>query len=108
MTRTISFIAVVGAALLVAPPGWGKGQPLATDPATEAQILRGEALDRHYGLGTFAVDPATEAQILRGEVPSSGSEVDWAQVGVVLGIGILLAAGLFVAMRFRRVGPLGH
>ncbi|MGH3078744.1 MAG: hypothetical protein ACRDPZ_11260 [Gaiellaceae bacterium] len=133
MTRTISFIAVVGAALLVAAPGWGKGQPLATDPATEAQILRGQALDRHYGigrfdvdpateaqilrgqaldrhygLGTFAVDPATEAQILRGEAPSSGSEVDWAQVGVVLGIGILLAAGLFVAMRFTRVGPLGH
>jgi hypothetical protein len=83
MTRTISFIAVVGAALLVAPPGWGKGQPLATDPATEAQILRGEE-------------------------PSSGSEVDWEQVGVVVGIGILLAAGLFVAMRFTRVGPLGH
>jgi hypothetical protein len=163
MTRVISFVALVGGiALLVAAPGWGKGQPLRTDPATEAQILRGEALDRHYGLGSFAVDPATEAQILRGEaldrhyglgtfavdpateaqilrgealdrhyglgrysthdgskvdtsseaspvtVTSSGSEVDWEQVGIVVGIGLVLAAGLVAAMRFKRIRPLGH
>jgi hypothetical protein len=54
----------------VAAPGLGKGQPVVTDPAAEAQILRGQALDRHYGLGRFAVDPATEAQILRGQALS--------------------------------------
>jgi hypothetical protein len=35
------------------------------DPATEAQILRGQALGRYYQ--STQVDPATEAQILRGQ-----------------------------------------
>jgi hypothetical protein len=67
MARIITFVLTAGIALVVAAPGLGKGQPVVTDPATEAQILRGEAMDRHYGIGRFAVDPATQAQILRGQ-----------------------------------------
>jgi hypothetical protein len=198
MARIITFVAAAGVALLVAAPGFGKGQPVVQDPATEAQILRGEALGRYYertGLGidpatqaqilrgqalgryygrsAVGVDPATEAQILRGEalgryyertglgidpatqaqilrgqalgrhyqrgsfatsaadrlepnvgvrgltvdpasrVPStsgtsSGSDFDWAQLAAGLGIGVLLASGLLVAMRFTRARPIGH
>ena len=162
MTRTITFAAATAAiALVVAAPGFGKGQPVVTDPATEAQILRGEALgryyeraavgvdpateaqilrgaalDRHFGIGRFAVDPATEAQILRGEAMdrhyalgrfassiergteagfesspvsvTSGNELDWAQLVLGLGLGVLLASGLLVAVRLTRTRPVGH
>ena len=198
MARIITFVVTAGIALVVAAPGLGKGQPVATDPATEAQILRGEALgrhyqrdavgvdpatqaqilrgqalgrhfqglavqadpatqaqilrgkalDRHFGLGRFAVDPATQAQILRGEAlgrhyqpgtssvsaadrlesnvgargltddpgsrvgstieASSGSELDWEQLVAGLGIGVLLASGLLVAMRRTGTRPVGH
>ena len=195
MARIITFIATAGVALLVAAPALGK--PVASDPATEAQILRGEALgryyersavgvdpateaqilrgealgryyqrdsrqdpateaqilrgqalDRHFRLGRFAVDPATEAQILRGQALgshyqrsssaasaadtlepnvgvrgltddpasrvgstseiSSGSDLDWAQLVAGLGIGVLLASGLLVAIRVTRTRPIGH
>jgi hypothetical protein len=195
MARIITFIATAGVALLVAAPALGK--PVAPDPATEAQILRGEALgryyersaigvdpateaqilrgealgryyqrdsrqdpateaqilrgqalDRHFRLGRFAVDPATEAQILRGQALgshyqrsssaasaadtlepnvgvrgltddpasrvgstseiSSGSDLDWAQLVAGLGIGVLLASGLLVAIRVTRTRPIGH
>ena len=195
MARIITFIATAGVALLVAAPALGKpvasdpateaqilrgealgrsyqrsavgvdpateaqilrGQALGRyyqrdsrqDPATEAQILRGQALDRHFRLGRFAVDPATEAQILRGQALgshyqrsssaasaadtlepnvgvrgltddpasrvgstseiSSGSDLDWAQLVAGLGIGVLLASGLLVAIRVTRTRPIGH
>ena len=123
MTRTITFIAVVGAALIAAAPGWGKGQPLVADPATEAQILRGQELDRHYGLGSSStssparLEPNVGARGLTDDPASrvgstsevsSGSEIDWAQVGVGGGIGLLLAVGLVAAMRFTRIRQLGH
>jgi len=195
MARIITLIATAGLALLVAAPALGKpvapdpateaqilrgealgryyqrdsvgvdpateaqilrGQALGRyyqgesgqDPATEAQVLRGQALDRHFGLGRFAVDPATEAQILRGQALgshyqrssssasaadtlepnvgvrgltvepassvastseiSSGSDLDWAQLVAGLGIGVLLATGLLVAIRVTRTRPIGH
>ena len=172
MTRIITFVVTVGITLAVAAPGLGQGQPL-TNPATEAQILRGEALgryyertgvgvdpatraqilrgvalDRHFGLGRFAVDPATQAQVLRGTAlgrhyqlgrssvsaadrlernvgargltddpasrvgptigASSGSDLQWEQLVAGLGIGVLLASGLLVAMRLARARPVGH
>ena len=65
MARIITLIATAGLALLVAAPALGK--PVAPDPATEAQILRGEALGRDYQRDSVGVDPAAEAQILRGQ-----------------------------------------
>jgi hypothetical protein len=67
MARIITFVVTAGIALVVAAPGLGKGQPVVTDPATEAQILRGEALGRYYQREASGVDPATQAQILRGQ-----------------------------------------
>jgi hypothetical protein len=42
------------------------------------------------------------------ESPSSGSEFDWAQLGIGFGLGLLLAAGLFLAMRMTKVRRLAH
>ena len=148
MARIITFVVTAGIALVVAAPGLGNGQPVVTDPATEAQILRGEALGRHYQRDAVGVDPATQAQILRGEAlgrhyqpgtssvsaadrlesnvgargltddpgsrvgstieASSGSELDWEQLVAGLGIGVLLASGLLVAMRRTGTRPVGH
>jgi hypothetical protein len=53
----------------------------------------------------------------RGTIPAgtvavvatgSGSEIDWPQVGIGFGVGILLALGLLLAMRFTRIRPLAH
>jgi hypothetical protein len=39
---------------------------------------------------------------------SSGTEIEWPQVGIGLGIGILLGLGLWLALRYSRVRPLAH
>ncbi len=39
---------------------------------------------------------------------SSGTEIEWPQVGVGFGIGLMLALGLYLAMRFTRIRPLAH
>jgi hypothetical protein len=39
---------------------------------------------------------------------SSGSDIEWPQLGIGVGIGILLAAGLWVALRATRTGTLTH
>src|SRR5262245_48967362 len=73
MFRKSTTITAVGAALVLALPATALSQssdgPVKFDPqaATQAQVLRGQALGRYYqGQGT-KVDPATEAQILRGQ-----------------------------------------
>jgi hypothetical protein len=83
----------------------------AVDPATEAQVLRGEAMDRHYALGRFSprerdTDVGSESSPV--SVTSAGSDLDWARLVAGLGIGVLLATGLLVAMRFTRTRPVGH
>jgi hypothetical protein len=96
MSRTITLIAAVGAALAVAvPSAWGKGQPVepqwmqALDarsqelnrqhglgeysPAIRALKLRSEALNRKYGLGAY---PASTVRIMdaREHPVSAGGE----------------------------------
>jgi hypothetical protein len=91
-------------------PGWLK-----------ALRIRGEGLDKMYGLGDFA-STSTVAGYLdaneRAEPPvqstpisvttSGGGEIEWPQVGIGLGIGIVLMLGLFVALRATRIRPLAH
>ena len=38
----------------------------------------------------------------------SGREIEWSQIGMGFGLGILLAIGLFLAMRSTRVRHLAH
>jgi hypothetical protein len=65
MSRTITLIAAVGAALTVAvPSAWGKGQPV--EPQwMQALDARSQELNRRYGLGDYA--PAVRALKLRSE-----------------------------------------
>jgi hypothetical protein len=71
MSRSITLIAVAGAALtLVVPLAWGQGQPLGQDdPATAATKQRSVQLGRLYqkDAAVFGVDPATEAVMLRSQ-----------------------------------------
>ena len=123
MARIITFVVTAGIALVVAAPGLGKVQPVVTDPATEAQILRGQALGREYQLGRSSTSPSDRLEPNVGArgltddpasrvgstiEASSGSELDWAQLVAGLGLGVMLASGLLVAVRFTRARPVGH
>jgi hypothetical protein len=64
MSRTITLIAAVGAALMLASPAWGKGQPV--EPQwMQALDARSQELNRAYNLGEFT--PYMQALRLRSE-----------------------------------------
>jgi hypothetical protein len=204
MFRKSTTFTAVGAALVLALPAtalgqsserFGEGPINQNAQATQAQILRGQALGRYYQ--GQQVDPATQAQILRGQalgryyegttvamldgrersfdakaqaVPSSpldvreaafgakrdaqlatvpgpdaferavnthqnskpvivvddrfklpdtqveptpvqvtnSRDIEWPQVGIGLGIGVLLMMGLYLALKATRQRPLAH
>ena len=64
MFRKSTTFTAVGAALVLALPATALGQSSEAE-ATQAQVLRGQALGRYYQ--SQQVDPATQAQILRGK-----------------------------------------
>ena len=95
MFRKSTTITAVGAALVLALPATALGQSserFGEGPvnqsgaqATEAQILRGQALGRYYQ--GQQVDPATQAQILRGQALGryyQGQQVDPATQAQIL------------------------
>ena len=100
MFRKSTTITAVGAALVLALPATALGQSSERfgegpvnqfeSQATQAQVLRGQALDRYYGIGEYSgakVDPATEAQILRGQALGryyEGTKVDPATEAQIL------------------------
>jgi hypothetical protein len=69
-------------------------------------------MDRHYALGRFSrqsgrgTDVGPESSPV--PVTSSGSDLDWEQLVAGLGIGVLLASGLLVAVRLTRARPVRH
>ena len=64
MSRTITLIAAVGTALVVALPAYGKGQPV--EPQwMQALDARSQELNRQHGLGEYS--PAIRALKLRSE-----------------------------------------
>ena len=77
---------------------------------------RSEALNKQYGLGEYSTtatynDSFYRAEPPRGAVPvsvTSGTEIEWPQIGVGLGIGLLLALGLGLFMRTAHVRPFAH
>jgi len=85
--------------------------------SVRAERLRSEGLNRMYGLGEFAPTLNYRDANERADLPttpvvepvtSSGSELEWPQLGIGFGFGILLVAGLWLATRMTRVRPLAH
>jgi len=86
----------------------------------KALNARSEGLNKQYGLGEFATgttasnykDAFERAVPPQGSVQvsatSSGTEIDWPQVGAGLGIGLLLALGLGLIMRVVHIRPFAH
>jgi len=54
----------------------------------------------------FRIDPTNGPVPL--SVTTSGREVEWPQIGIGFGIGLLLAAGLYFALRLTRTRQLAH
>jgi hypothetical protein len=81
-----------------------------TDLSTPAE-LRGAALrDVTHAPDAFertVISSTREASPVPVET-TSGSEVDWPQIGLGAGFGLLLGLGLVVAIRFVRIRPLAH
>ena len=77
---------------------------LAVSPKVAKQ-LAGASLDSRRALQPAPLRANVTAPL---SVTNSGSEVGWHQVAIGSGIGILLAAGLFLAVRMRRTWPLAH
>lgn len=83
----------------------------------KAMEARSEALNKQYGLGEFAKtvtyrDSFERTDLPRGTVPvsvtTSGTDIEWPQVGVGLGIGLLLALGFGLIMRTTHIRPFAH
>ena len=78
---------------------------------------RGEALNRQYGLGDYARPPVGDFdrfKIVGPAAPesvtltSSGSEIEWPQVGIGFAIGMVVLLGLILAVRAGRGRPVAH
>jgi hypothetical protein len=81
-----------------------------------AERLRSEGLNKLYGLGEFAPTVNHKGSNQRGDlrtpvaepVATSGSDVEWQQIGIGFGIGIALAIALGLSLRVTRHRPLAH
>ena len=84
-----------------------------------AERLRSEGLNQLYGLGDFATSngyvdaheravPPVSATPITVAPTVSDRDIEWPQLGIGFGVGLLLAFGLFLAMRMTRVRPLAH
>ena len=138
MTPKISFIiAIVGAAMVLAVPAfgdaWGADQHQATvrvspDLADRAGAARQQELtsmldarERSFAAKVVAVtgtssDPVRDDRFRLdpSSIPtpaatiSTARDVEWLQIGIGFGGGLLLAIGLFLAMRMTRVRQTAH
>jgi hypothetical protein len=81
-----------------------------------AERLRSEGLNKLYGLGEFAPTVNHKGSNQRADlstpvaepVATSGSDVEWQQIGIGFGIGIALAIALGLSLRVTRHRPLAH
>jgi len=88
-------------------PGWLK-----------ALRIRGEGMQRLYAGESATVSLSGYREAGERAVPTSGSPVvepidsgnqlEWPQIGVAFGVGILLAVGLVLTFRHMRIRPLAH
>jgi len=75
---------------------------------------RSEAMRSSPGLGSTV--PVSDSHDRFSPAPEpvsipavgSGREIDWPQIGVGFGVGLVLAMGLMLTMRYTRIRPLAH
>ena len=127
MTRTISLItATIGVAMLFAFPAFGddwaadqRSEPvghLSPDSADRAAALGQNQVTRMLDAREKSQQAKRDAQLASAasQIPatvnatSSGQDLELRQVGLGFGIGVLLAIGLALAVRFTRVHRLAH
>jgi hypothetical protein len=138
MTPKISFItAVVGAALVFAVPAfgdsWGADRNQATvhvspDVADRVDAARQQELSsmldarersfaaKSAATSTVSTDPVRDDRfrLHPSSIPTpaatigSARDVEWLQIGIGFGGGVLLAFGLFLAMRMTRAHQPAH
>ena len=114
-----------------AAPDWFERAALVAESNTRA-VVRPDSHDIIRSVGPGYLDAADRALRIdvvvptayadafersappRGAMPtsvaseSSGSDRDWSQLGIGFGIGLLLAIGLYLAMRFTRIRTFAH
>jgi hypothetical protein len=82
-----------------------------------AERARSEGLNREYGLGDYATVNGYVGGPERASPPAgtayvstidSGTGIEWPSIGVGFGVGILLALGLMVTLRYARVRQPAH
>ena len=136
MTPKISFIAVVTVALVFAVPAFGDSW--GADETGDGQRLTGSRRSHRRGEAAGPVEHARRARaFLRREArrdddrvagsrprrslptrpvehcdstaaTSSPGDIEWLQIGIGFGLGVLLAVGLVLAMRMTRVRQPAH
>jgi hypothetical protein len=52
--------------------------------------------------------PPKGSQPVSVDATGSGNELEWPQLGIGFGLGLLLAGGLLLAMRMTKIRPLAH
>ena len=77
---------------------------LAREQSQREVPLRSDSADGALSVGTTpeVTTPVTPT------LTTSRSEIEWPQIGFGLGLGLLLALGFWVAMRFVRIRPIAH
>lgn len=122
MTRTITFVIGIAVAVLAVtvPTALGEGKlagsvnqdAVAYFHANELATLVGSnqdaaALFHANELATLVQQPV-DAAARSAQPTSSGTEIDWPQIGIGFGIGILSVLGLILAVRLTRSRTLAH
>ncbi len=135
MTRRISFfVGTALVALAVAAPAFGEGRLAGSIEPQDSvtQVSRPDSHDIFRAPETTYLDAADRAQRIDVVVPTAYTDafdraappkgtqptltvgavsddgIEWSQLGFGFGLGILLVAGLWLAMRMTRVRPLAH
>jgi hypothetical protein len=118
IARISVVVAIAVAALAVGiPAAFGEGRLAGSpEPADAIAYFRANELataaeSGGTDLSTYrdgperAVLPFTPAQTATSD---SGRQIEWPQLGIGFGLGILLVAGLWLAMRVTKFSPLAH
>ena len=122
MPCKISLITAVAVAVVAvaAPAAFGEGRLAGSQEPNGAitSAMAEDGFDRAVAaklalqptVSTYRTFGRAEPPVGSAAVPtiSSGRGLEWPQIGIGFGVGILLALGLVLALRHTRVRPLAH